>query len=317
MQSLARPPSIDQAWQFCLDLAERRRRPTVPAVLATNQLVPSQLAASQMSNPQPSACTASLLTSAMQRWQGAARALLDLYSPLLALGPTQRFTIGHLAQGIDGNIATDAGSSRRLSGEQNHIHLHRLRALVDAVIIGAATAELDNPQLTVRMVAGQNPVRLVLDPAARLPTRLRMFTDEATPSFIVCANSSLNAALSRWGASRVIAVAADSQRLDLPELYCRLQEFGWSVVLVEGGGVTVSRMIDASCLDQVQVAISPVLVGGARRGLQLNGPALIDDCPRPATRLFRMGEDLLWDLDLRASISNDQGRSDQTLQQIL
>ena len=310
MKSTAMRSSHDHDWQFCLDRADQRRRQVTQAALVSIQSTyPHEV-------PFGSGDVRAIVT-AHPRAPTATGVLHELYEPLLSLVPAQRFAIGHLAQGIDGNIATDKGSSRRLSGEQNHIHLHRLRALADAVIIGAATAELDDPQLTVRLVKGPNPVRLVLDPTARLPTRLRMFQDEASRSLIICANSNLDAALARWGPSRVIAVATHSNRLDLPELYSRLQDQGLSVVLVEGGGVTVSRMIDSGCLDRVQVAVTPVLVGGARRGLQLNGPPHIDDCPRPPARLFQMGEDLLWDFDLRADPDpSDRRRTDSTLRKI-
>jgi diaminohydroxyphosphoribosylaminopyrimidine deaminase / 5-amino-6-(5-phosphoribosylamino)uracil reductase len=287
--------SADAAWRWCLAVAQERRR--------ANARVPMTSVAAPTVTP--------------DKWHGAARELLDLYAPLWSLPRAQSLAIGHLAQGIDGNIATDSGSSRRLSGELNHTHLHRLRALADAVIVGAATAELDNPALTVRLVSGPNPVRLVIDPSLRLSTRLRLFNDQAAPSFVICAGSNRAAAVTRWGSERVITVDAQANRLDLPALYVQLRQRGWPVVLVEGGGVTVSRMIEAGCLDRVQVAIAPVLVGGTRRGLQLVGPPSIDDCSRPPPRVFRMGEDLLWDLDLRAGRHADLGRADATLNRVL
>lgn len=266
------------AWQHCLNVAVVRRQ---------NRGVPCR----------PS-IAADVPVSATQARQGLAQDLLDLYAPLLSLTPAQPFAIGHLAQGVDGNIATDDGSSRGLSGEQNHQHLHRLRALADAVIVGASTALLDDPLLTVRLVSGPNPARLVIDPSVRLPTRLRMFNDDAAPAFIVCALSNRAGALARWGSERVIGIDTRAGLLDLKQLQQELIERGWPVVLAEGGGVTVSRMLEAGFLQRVHISISPVLVGGSRRGLQLASPAVIDDCARPPVRVFRMGEDFLWDIDL-------------------
>lgn len=283
------------AWQLCLSTTERRRK---------------------IASAKPSEPTLAAVLPTPGWWPMPARNLLDLYAPLLALAPARPFVFGHLAQGIDGTIATDGGSSRGLSGEQNHLHLHRLRALADAVIIGASTAELDDPQLTVRQVRGSNPVRLVIDPGARLTTRLRMFHDDAAPSLVVCARAHERAAITRWGAARVIAVDSQAHRLDLAQLFAQLGARGWPVVLVEGGGVTISRMIEAGCLDQLQVSVSPVVVGGARRGLQLHGPALIGDCQRPPTRVFRMGQDMVWEMNLRASRDGGAGQSDGTLTRI-
>ena len=308
------PPSssIEAAWRFCLDVTQvrRNRLANVGARSAS-----AQSASAQSQRPVTNLAAANMAAPAL--WHGAARELLDLYAPLLSLQPAQRFAIGHLAQGIDGNIATESGSSRRLSGELNHTHLHRLRALADAVVVGASTAELDDPALTVRLVQGRNPVRLVIDPSVRLPTRLQMFRDEAAPSLLVCAQSNRAAAVSRWGARRVVAVEMNGDGLNLPALFAQLQERGWPVILVEGGGVTVSRMIDAHCLDRVQVSITPIFVGGTRTGLRLTGPANIDDCPRPPPRVFRMGEDLLWDLDLRAGRHEELGRSDATQNRVI
>ena len=78
-------------------------------------------------------------------------------------------TIGHLGQSLDGFIATHSGDAISVTGPENILHLHRLRALCDAVVVGAGTVAADNPRLTTRLVAGSNPVRVILDPACRLP----------------------------------------------------------------------------------------------------------------------------------------------------
>lgn len=242
---------------------------------------------------------------------------MALYAPLLSVDPLKLFVLGHLAQSIDGNIATDTGSSRGLSGDANHVHLHRLRALADAVIVGASTALVDDPQLTVRLASGPCPARLVIDPRVRVPTDLRMFRDQAAPTLIVCARENANAAIKRWGGDQVIAVDARAGLLDLAQLRATLLERGWGVVLVEGGGVTVSRMLEAGCLERLQISVSPVLVGGSRRGLQLASLTSIDDCPRPRARVFQMGEDMLWDLDLGTGPAIRMNPAADTLKQIL
>ena len=78
--------------------------------------------------------------------------------------------VGQIGQSIDGRIATVTGHSKYINGPAGLAHLHRLRALVDAVLVGIGTAIADDPQLTVRRVAGPSPARIVLDPRGRLPS---------------------------------------------------------------------------------------------------------------------------------------------------
>ena len=79
--------------------------------------------------------------------------------------------VGQIGQSLDGRIATESGHSKYINGPAGLTHLHRLRALVDAVVIGVGTAIADDPQLTVRRVAGQQPARVVIDPNGRLGSK--------------------------------------------------------------------------------------------------------------------------------------------------
>src|SRR5206468_12479880 len=96
------------------------------------------------------------------------RPLIDLYLPICSGTAAHPLTVGHLGQSLDGFIATHAGESRWVTGEENMRHMHRLRALCDAVVVGAGTVAVDDPQLTTRLVAGPNPLRIVIDPTRRL-----------------------------------------------------------------------------------------------------------------------------------------------------
>ena len=93
--------------------------------------------------------------------------------------------IGQLGQSLDGRIATPTGASKYINGQEALRHLHRIRAEVDAVIIGVGTAIADNPQLTTRHVEGPNPVRVVIDPHGRMPRDLTMLSDGAAPVLAV------------------------------------------------------------------------------------------------------------------------------------
>src|SRR5262249_54371948 len=95
-------------------------------------------------------------------------AILDLYLPICSATAEHPITVGHLGQSLDGFIATHAGESRYVTGQENIVHLHRLRAICHAVVVGARTVSTDDPQLTTRLVEGPNPLRVIIDPARRL-----------------------------------------------------------------------------------------------------------------------------------------------------
>jgi diaminohydroxyphosphoribosylaminopyrimidine deaminase/5-amino-6-(5-phosphoribosylamino)uracil reductase len=239
-------------------------------------------------------------------WDTEAIELFALFKPLLDQSPPHAngapWTIGQLGQSLDGCIATHGGDANYVNGPEMLVHLHRLRALSDAIIIGAGTAAIDDPQLTTRRVEGAHPVRVLLDPGLRLPSTLRALRDQQAPTLLACDASRAAEAARRVGREQVLEVAGlvDAEnRLRLPLLQAALLERGLRVLFVEGGGITVSRFLAQGCLDRLHLSIAPLIIGGGRPGLQLPRSAAMRDCLRPTGRVFRMGVDVLWDLDLR------------------
>ena len=226
----------------------------------------------------------------------AIRPLLELYAPVCEATPARPLTIAHLGQSLDGYIATGSGDSYYVTGPDNVRHLHRLRALCDAVIVGAGTVARDDPQLTVRHVEGANPVRVILDPRGQLPARHRVFSDGLARTLVVHAQG---VATSAPGNAEVLVVPHTDGRLDLRALLAALHARGLVAVFVEGGGATVSGFLEASLLDRLHVAIAPLVTGSGRPGLSLPARDKIADCLRPAHRVFTMGGDVLFDCDLR------------------
>jgi len=94
--------------------------------------------------------------------------LRAIFEPLRQPTSDDMVVVGQIGQTMDGRIATITGQSKYVNGPQGITHLHQLRALVDAVVIGVGTAIADDPLLTVRQINGKSPARVVIDPRARL-----------------------------------------------------------------------------------------------------------------------------------------------------
>jgi riboflavin-specific deaminase-like protein len=235
--------------------------------------------------------------------------LLDLYLPLCGRSAQDTLTVGHLGQSLDGCIATHSGDSCHVTGRQNIRHLHRMRGLCDAVLVGTETVARDDPQLTTRLVPGRSPVRVVLDRVCRLRADHRVFTDGKVSTLVVCAAERKGKAPSRIGDAEVIFVPTGrGDGLNLQHLLAILHERGLRRIFVEGGGVTVSSFLDAGLLDRLQVAVAPLLIGSGRRGLRLPPRASMDDCLRLRCRTFQMGCDVLFDCELEREPGAQEGR---------
>jgi riboflavin-specific deaminase-like protein len=234
------------------------------------------------------------------RWCGASTGrsslvqLVELFLPLCARR-SQGYVFAHVGQSIDGQIATGTGVSRYVTGPENIKHLHRLRALSDAVLIGASTVEYDDPRLTTRLVPGKSPARVVIDPTLRLPVERQVFQDRAAPTYVVCAKGRANGR--RLGSAEVVEVPAEGGLLPPGAIVSALRERGLSKLFIEGGGVTVSRFLQARALHRLQVTIGPLFIGQGRPGISLPAIDGLESALRPKTRRFDLGEDVLFDCD--------------------
>lgn len=220
--------------------------------------------------------------------------LIDaLYGPLCEQASAQGFVVAHLAQSLDGRIATLGGVSRWLSGDEDLLHTHRMRALADAVVVGVGTVLQDDPQLTVRRCTGPHPVRVVIDAEFRLDGSQRVFTDPVSPTLLLVAADRVDGQV-KHGQADIIAIERSADGgLDPVEIRRVLIERGLRCLFVEGGGATVSRFLRAGQLDRLQLTIAPVILGSGRPAIQL--PAIEDlrDSLRPVTRQFAFGRDTM------------------------
>ena len=239
-----------------------------------------------------------------------ARQVLDLFLPLQLQSD---LVIAQAGQSLDGRIATASGHSHYVTGPQDVRRLHRLRALVDAVIVGAGTVDADDPRLTVREADGENPVRVVIDPGGRLDRSRRVFRDGAAPTVVIRRRrtqgperraSEREAPARAPGGDTVIELpAGPSGSMEPRDVLAALRDRGHRRFLIEGGGVTVSRFLAAGAVDRLHVAVAPLLIGSGRPAFTLAPIATLEEAIRPACRVFRLGDDVLFDLDLRAPVT--------------
>ncbi len=220
--------------------------------------------------------------------------IFDIYLPLCAPNPNRITAIAHLGQSLDGRIATHTGNSHYVNGQANILHLHRLRALCDAVLVGAGTVRHDDPRLTVRHCPGDTGLRAVIDTNLGLDARCNVFSDGASPSVVYCAEDSRRGR-TKLGDAEIVGLPRVGDWVEVSALYADLRARGVRALLIEGGGVTVSRFLAVRALTHLQVTIAPLIIGSGRPGIGLPLIDTLAEALRPPTRRFMMGDDVMFE----------------------
>jgi len=229
----------------------------------------------------------------------ACRDVLNLFAPLLVTPrPDRPLVVAHLAQSLDGCIAQANGESHWISGDEDLDHTHRLRAACDVVLVGAETVERDDCALSVRRVEGPHPVRVVLDPTARLSPDRKIFSSPGGATIWITGHDHAPQAETS-DRIEVVQLATRQGQFELADVLEVVSARGHRRLFVEGGGITVSHFLEAGLLDRLHLAVAPVLIGGGRPTIGLPLGPTLSHCPRPAIRVYDMGDDWLFDCDLR------------------
>jgi diaminohydroxyphosphoribosylaminopyrimidine deaminase/5-amino-6-(5-phosphoribosylamino)uracil reductase len=189
----------------------------------------------------------------------AARRLLLTYvpycfAPLRARALGRTFTICHLAQTLDGRVATASGDSKWIGCPENLIHAHRMRALCDGVLVGGHTLRTDRPRLTVRHVSGRSPARIVI--GASPADMASLLALEPRPVFSI-GDSDVDP---QPGVER-IRIERENGIIPIHKILTALYERGILSVLIEGGAMTATGFLDAGVIDVLQLHISPMILG--------------------------------------------------------
>ena len=220
-----------------------------------------------------------------------------VFGPLRAGKADDIVVVGQLGQSLDGRVAAPTGHSHYINGPAGLAHLHRLRALVDAVVIGIGTALADDPQLTVRRVSGPQPVRVVIDPSGRLPGSARLLANDGVRRIVLSASGV-------WPplpqGIEIARLPKSDGQIAPSAILAALAERGLRRILIEGGADTVSRFLAAGCLDRLHVIVAPIVLGSGRAGLALPPIERADQALRASMHVHRLDDEVLLDCDLSA-----------------
>jgi GTP cyclohydrolase II len=210
------------------------------------------------------------------------------------------FVVLKYAQTLDGRIATSGGDSKWISGPQERRVAHALRAACDAVLVGAGTVLADDPLLTVRMVPGASPIRVVLDSTLRVPPDAQVFGPDAATIVLTSGRSDpgRRAGLRRQGV-KVEVVDEGPGGIDLAAGLARLRSLGIRCLLVEGGSRVITSALRGRLADRVVVAVAPLLLGTGTDAVGDLGAGLVRDGLRLHNQsVHQLGPDLLVAADL-------------------
>jgi len=224
----------------------------------------------------------------------AARELNAPYWKRLATG--RPYVTAKWAMTLDGKTAVASGDSRWISSDDSRRLVHELRGRMDAIVIGIATVEADDPRLTARPPGPRRPVRIVLDSSGRLATdTILVRTAAEVPVLVALTDRAPRDRLERLSSAGCEVLAfPGSGPVPIPALLEDLGRRGMTNVLVEGGGRVLGSFLDAGEVDAVDVYVAPILEGGdhPRTAVRGAGRALMGEALRlKDVRLDRVGDD--------------------------
>ena len=189
--------------------------------------------------------------------------LFKIFLPIVCSNKKTQF-IAHIAQSLDGFIATDSGESKYISGKDNIEHIHRLRAISDVIIVGANTYIEDKPKLSTRLVDGSNPKIYIFDPK-RILKKKKMSSEINLITDMSLIKSELN---------------------------------GYKTIYVEGGGKTISQFMKKNILNRIHICLCPIILGGGRPSFIQDKYVSINDLKSHVAECYKMGDDVLIDLKI-------------------
>jgi diaminohydroxyphosphoribosylaminopyrimidine deaminase/5-amino-6-(5-phosphoribosylamino)uracil reductase len=215
--------------------------------------------------------------------------IFELYLPYIIVNKNAEvpFSFVHIAQTIDGKIATASGKSKWIGNQENLVHAHRIRALVDAILVGANTFKLDKPRLDVRHVKGDNPIKIII---ANSKLDLDCLSIGET---IIFSNNEIEYQ-SLPENTESICIEQDGNSIITTDLLKVLKQKGIHSLLIEGGSQTIRKFIEDKSIDRIEFHIAPMIFGSGKSGIELSEIDNLEEgihLQNPIT--FKMGNALM------------------------
>ncbi len=221
--------------------------------------------------------------------------LFSLFLPIIFNSKESPYLIAHLAQTLDGFIATNSGESKYISSNDNLTHIHMIRAISDIIIVGYKTVELDNPMLTTRLVTGKSPMRIIIDKNNKLSNKYNVFRNPDNNGYKIINDKTYTKK------ENVFQLPLDKNKFNLNDIYDLIKKLRKKIVFIEGGGATVSEFYNNNKLDRLHICISPSILGKGRSSLMIEKKMSLNEILEHEVRYFQMGTDILCDIELSQS----------------
>ena len=218
--------------------------------------------------------------------------LFSLFLPIIFNAKNEPYLIAHLAQTLDGFIATESGESKYISSDDNLTHIHMIRAISDIIIVGYKTVELDNPMLTTRYVKGKSPMRIIIDKNNKLSKKYNVFKNcDGRTYKLISDNIKIKS-------NNIFQLPLIEDKFDVYDIYSLMKKLRKKIVFIEGGGSTVSDFYNKDILDRLHICISPSILGKGRSSFITQRRRSLDGVLKHKANYSKMGKDILCDIDL-------------------
>tara|TARA_B100000029_G_scaffold471774_1_gene511726 strand:- start:2 stop:1105 length:1104 start_codon:yes stop_codon:yes gene_type:complete len=189
------------------------------------------------------------------------------------------WVIAKVAQSKDGFLGISPNKTTSITGDDSKYEVHKLRSKVDAILVGRRTAEIDNPQLTVRKVLGPNPIRVIADTYRKLPLTLNLFNDNASKNIVLCSQDVFDN--SKTSFCEYLSVKLDGPRgnvrghkfMDPHNILEVLGKSGITTLIIEGGMKLLNSFIRYDLIDEMHIYTSNDIIKSSK----LKNPLKIND----------------------------------------
>ena len=182
------------------------------------------------------------------------------------------WVITKVAQSANRYMGLDNNSSCWITNDVSKKHTHKLRSKVDAVFVGKNTAKIDNPSLTVRLIDGKSPKRIIADTNRTLPQNLKVFNDDEAETIVLCSSNQFSN--NETSHCKFIVIKEKNKLLDPENILIELANIGITSVLLEGGPTIIDSFFKEGLIDEIYQYTSADNIDGSDN---MKNPIKIDD----------------------------------------